>query len=498
MLGEEMYHRIKSMSGTYSLRVIAKETSTSVNTVRKYQEIGLEEASNYIGKLKRRSQFDIALSYIKEQYKHYPWITVVKLHTNLQKQYPEITGSISALEKYLKSHKIKPEGKVRNYAPVIETVDGGQVQVDMGESSVEFTNIGYKKVYFIVFVYSYSRKMFVKFQHKPFNTEDFILAHLESFYYFEVIPKECVYDQTKLVAIHEQYREVLFNKQFSRFALEYEFLPRVCEGYDPESKGKVERAIQYVKKNFIYASKFSNIICLQEECRVWLNEVANVRIHGTTNFKPDDLFEAEKVYLCPYYFTYDDRNHRKVDKTGLIKYNGNNYSVPYFYQRKEVAVKEVDGNLHIYDIEKKMKIAEHPISLIKGKINKKDHHYIQDSEIIERRKQVVLEILSDVNYIEKLIEDIKINNPKIARGQLRGLCILAKKFPKECWHDIEFSISVHPNITTWKVEQLLNASYENKYKKNILTKSTFEDVVTSSLDRPLETYMRVVKNVDPD
>ena len=149
MIGESMYHKIKSMSDDYSLRIISKETGASVNTIRKYKEIGLTEASNYIGKLKRRSQFDIAFDYIKEQYGYYPYISIVKLHSNIQRQYPGITGSVSALEKYLKSHNIFPEKRIRIYAPVIDKVDGGQVQVDMGEANVEFEGIGYKKVYFI-------------------------------------------------------------------------------------------------------------------------------------------------------------------------------------------------------------------------------------------------------------------------------------------------------------------------------------------------------------
>jgi len=312
--------------------------------------------------------------------------------------------------------------------------------------------------------------------------------------FFETIPKECVYDQTKLVAIEEKHREILFNKRFSQFALKYDFLPRVCEGYDPESKGKVERAIQYVKKNFIYGTTFSSFIGLQDECRVWLDEVANERIHGTTKFAPNDLFEEERVYLYPYYFTQDESNHRKVDKTGLIKFKGNNYSVPYQYQRKDVCVREEEGILQIYDIDKRVRIAEHPISLIKGKINKKDHHYIQDKEILETRTQAILEILSDVVYIEQLVNAIKANNPKIARGQLRGLFSLAKKYPKECWHDIEPNLSALTSVTTWKVEKLLYASYQNKFKSNIIESAT-ETMITSSLDRPLETYMKVVKNV---
>jgi hypothetical protein len=109
MIGENMYHKIKNMSSDCSLRAISKKTGVSINTVRKYQKLNLSEASNYIGKQSRKSQFDVAVGYIKEQYEHYPLLTVVKLHTKLKNKFPELTASVSALEKYLKTHNIKAE-----------------------------------------------------------------------------------------------------------------------------------------------------------------------------------------------------------------------------------------------------------------------------------------------------------------------------------------------------------------------------------------------------
>ena len=82
---------------------------------------------------------------------------------------------------------------------------------------------------------------FVHFQFKPYNTNDFISAHKDCFEYYGYIPETMIYDQTKLVVIKEIYREVTYNSKFFQFMNNLSINPYACEGYDPESKGLVER-----------------------------------------------------------------------------------------------------------------------------------------------------------------------------------------------------------------------------------------------------------------
>ncbi len=94
--------------------------------------------------------------------------------------------------------------------------------------------------------------MYVSASKIPLNTEIFIRMHNEAFCYFKGITEECVYDQTKMVVISEEFREVNYNEVFLRHATTFGFDVRVCEGFDPESKGKVDSGVKYVKNNFFY------------------------------------------------------------------------------------------------------------------------------------------------------------------------------------------------------------------------------------------------------
>jgi len=62
----------------------------------------------------------------------------------------------------------------------------------------------------------------------------------------------------------------------------------------------VERPIRYVRGNFVYGREFVGDADLDDQCRRWLDEVANVRVHRTTQAVPRERFEAdERAQLQP-------------------------------------------------------------------------------------------------------------------------------------------------------------------------------------------------------
>ncbi len=152
-------------------------------------------------------------------------------------------------------------------------------------------------MHFVVFVLSYSRLMYVGLSPRPIDTATFIRLHDAAFRYFGGRPEECVYDQTKLVVLHEQYRELDPNPAFAAYATAAGFRIYACEGYDPESKGKVEAGVKYVKGNALAGEVFDDRDHLEAHVRQWLDEVANVRQHGTTGEAPRVRFERDELVL---------------------------------------------------------------------------------------------------------------------------------------------------------------------------------------------------------
>jgi hypothetical protein len=288
--------------------------------------------------------------------------------------------------------------------------------------------------------------------------------------------EECVYDQTKLVAIKEEFREVWFNEDFYRYASVAGFDIRVCEGYDPESKGKVESGVKYVKNDFFYGEEFASFDELKKRLRSWITEIANLRIHGTTQQKPAEVYEtrehqAMKPYLRPAFITQDDSGTvRGVDKTSLISYKSNKYSVPMKYQSSTVRVKEEGTKLVIRDSESLEIIATHDISQRKGEIIKNNNHYRDYQKLASDREQEISEIIGS-ELSETLCKIIKATSPRIYKDQLAGLIQVLKKHQhadgentqEENLKEALSHLKERPRLTVTFIREYLTAFYSPKH-----------------------------------
>ncbi len=73
----------------------------------------------------------------------------------------------------------------------------------------------------------------------------------------------------------------------------------MCRKSDPESKGRIENVVGYVKKNFAKHRVYYNLDKLNEECLDWLKRTGNGKMHNTTKKIPGKVFLEEKKHLRP-------------------------------------------------------------------------------------------------------------------------------------------------------------------------------------------------------
>ena len=496
-----MYNKIKSKQGITSVRKTAEKVKVSPGTVQKYFKMDLSEASERLLRpiRDRKSQFEESLPYIEEVLGVHSDIPAVVLLRKIKERYPHINGKVRAFRNFLKPYQeMYKDIRPRYFHPVKTNKADSQVQVDIGEISIDYSDFRFNnKIYFVVFVFSYSRMMYISYQDRSYRTDDFIKAHLEAFRFFGGIAKEFVYDQTKLVVISEKFREVFFNEKFYQFALKNQFTPIVCEGYDPESKGKVERAIGYVKSSFLSCEDFDNLEDIRRQSLQWLSEVANCRIHGTTGRRPDEMFEEEKSYLNSELYIQNSSVQVCVDKTNLINFKGNKYSVPYIYQCKKVSINNHNGRLYCYDIVTGKQIAEHEICHEKYQIITDPSHYISPEEKMLKTEQQVKDAFSKNSieplFVSSLIQRIKEDNHNFARYQLIGLISLAYKYPKPCWQKIEKVIFELPKVKISVLTRLLDINFYNINFESFFENDEIEYPASSSLDRSLDVYMKKIK-----
>ncbi len=260
--------------------------------------------------------------------------------------------------------------------------------------------------------------------------------HDAAFRAFGGRPRECVYDQTRLVVIDEQCRELALNERFARYAASAGFAIRACRGYDPESKGKVEAGVKYVKSNGLYGETFAGWAEVGAYLQQWLEETANARTHATTGEVPRERYaRAEQAHMAPYLsppgvaeLTGEAPLTRHADKTGLIAWKANKYSVPLAYQRSRVGVVETDAELVISDPGSGAVIARHGLAPGKGAIIKNTHHYRDPAVAIADLEAAIAQRLGAASGA-RLCALIKATEPKIYKDQLQGVKRLLSDYP---------------------------------------------------------------------
>ena len=485
-----MYHAVKVLQRKgKSFREIASLLSISKTTVQKYSKLNNQEAKEKFSSPIRRS----LLSAFEQDYikiiSNNPKLRASKLYRKFRKEHCDIQISDRTFRSFIRKIKQNTKPNKIRYFSVVDYKPGVQMQVDPGEMVVQSRYDEKFKVYFVVFIFSFSKMKYVYFQDRPFKTQDFIKAHISCFDYFGFIPQEMIYDQTKLVVINEKYREVWFNQKFYQFISQFNISPYVCEGYDPQSKGLVENAVKEVKHDFLAGEEFLDVDDVKSKSLDWLSEVSE-RIHSTLRVAPKVLFEEEKILLRP--FQYNVYEERKVDKTGLISWKGNKYSVPYQYQQKKILISLSDTLLEIRNPATKEIVATHKIVMEKVKPIINTNHYRDYSKILEELKSELISDLSSYKDHRDFVERLIAENRRNPRDQIRAVRDFHTNHPDLDWNEIISNILLLSVIRASKIERIIKKMSDAKKLKKIKERQNEEEenkkIPNSTLARALSYY----------
>jgi len=225
-----------------------------------------------------------------------------------------------------------------------ETEPGEQAQVDWGH----FGSIDYhgrrRRLYAFVMTLGWSRAMYLEFTVST-DAAWFLRCHLHAFHYLGGVPRQLLHDNLKTAVLERDGEgRVHWNPRYLDFAHYYGFAPRACWPRRAQTKGKVESGIKYVRGNFWPGLHFADLEDLNGQALGWLNNIANRRVHGTTNEVPFARLPQEGLAPLTGKADYDTSLHgyRRSSSDCLVSYEGNFYSVPAAYARQTLLVKETE------------------------------------------------------------------------------------------------------------------------------------------------------------
>ncbi len=333
---------------------------------------------------------------------------------------------VKKLDQYERAeHDIPKIKHIRQHEAVEDLPMGYQAQIDFGQIWLRTDKGNRIKLYCFTMVLSHSRYKFALWMDRPFTTVDFIAAHDMAFKHLGGMPIEIVYDQDRLLAVDENYGDIIFTKEFQKYIDIMKFKVYLCRGFDPASKGRVEAVVKFVKYNFAEHRIFSDIATFNEECQSWLDRTGNGKIHGTTKKIPKEVFALEKEHLLPIPNVVNELKSNTsltyvVRKDNTILYKQNRYGVPKGTYSPGKRVKlEIDSDLVIItDIETKILITKHKLSKEKGKLIKMTHPERERDTKLEDMYNEVLILLGGGDDSIQFLNKIKELKPRYIRDQL--------------------------------------------------------------------------------
>lgn len=425
-----MYHEIQKMHRDgWNISRIASFLVINRRTVSKYLEMTELEFLDYQDTIRaRKSELDPYEGFVKIKLERYPDTSAAQMHDWLKEYYahfPEVSPKTiyNFVMRVRQTHNIPKISPSRDFCIIEELAYGRQAQVDFGEYNMRDGHGKRIKVYFFTIVLSRSRYKFVHFSLLPFTSSLAIYAHMKAFAYFGGIPKEIVYDQDRVFLVRENLGDLILTEEFQTFCKAMPFELFFCRKADPQTKGKVENVVKYIKQNFLYNRPFVDISILNSEGLEWLGRTANGMPHAVTKQKPNDLWVIEQEHLLdiPDYSFNEPKPVYPVRQDNSVYYMSNLYTLPegtYKGRGTEVTIHVQESELIIMNLHERH-IATHKICSGKGRVISNTDHKRDKSKKLDNLLLDVALTFPDNDKALLYLEQIRKDKPRYARDQLQ-------------------------------------------------------------------------------
>lgn len=327
-----------------SISQISELTGFNRRTVRKYlAQPGIPQYGPRPAPPSKLAPFK---DYIQQRLQAGVWNMVVLLRELRERGY---TGGYTILKEYV--HPLRKDAQsqaVRRF----ETLPGFQAQVDWGDVGTVEGDDQKRPLSGFVLTLSHSRALFCDLATDQ-TLVTFLRMHEAAFEQLGGVPQEILYDRMKTVVLGIDARgEIVWHPIFRDFARYWGFRPRLCHAYRPQTKGKVESGIRYLRQSFLCGRQAKSVDDLRLQLRDWIAQIANRRVHGTTHQVVYEAWQQEKLHLQPVAgrapYPYVPEQVRRVTRDAFVSYQTNRYSVPWQVAGQEVAVREIDGQVQIW------------------------------------------------------------------------------------------------------------------------------------------------------
>jgi transposase len=259
-------------------------------------------------------------------------------------------GGPVVVRRYVRT--VRPVSRTEAYLRM-NTLEGEQGQVDWASFGKLLVGATQRALSLFVMVLAWCRGIYARFTLDQ-SMESFVRGHVEAFEYFGGAPRTLLYDNLKSVVLERVGEHVRFHPRLLELAGHYHFAPRPCAPYRGNEKGKVERAIQYLRHSFFAARRFSSLDDLNRQLAAWIEEVAHARVvpgDPEQRLVRDALAQerAVLVSLPAHRFETDLVMPTASGKRPYVRFDGNDYSIPHELVKKPLTLVASEHEVRVLD-----------------------------------------------------------------------------------------------------------------------------------------------------
>jgi transposase len=343
----------------WKIGTIARELNVHPDAVRN----AIESSRFNVTQPMRASITDPYMEFVRQTLDQHPRLRATRIHRMIGER--GYTGSVIQLRRAVA--QLRPPS--REPFLRLQSFPAEQAQVDWAHFGHVAVGRARRALSCFVITLSWSRALYLEFFFDQ-TMENFLRGHVHAFQDWAGQPRVILYDNLRSAVIERRGSEIHFNPRLIELCAHYHFAARPCQVRAGNQKGRVERAIRYVRESFWAGRAFTTLADCNRQALIWRDEVAHRRRSpGDEKRTVAEVFAEEQPRLLAppaHPFLTELVMPVRSAKTIYVRFDLNDYSIPPETVGRQLTLAASDTEIRILD--GSVEIARHRRTYDRGQL----------------------------------------------------------------------------------------------------------------------------------
>jgi len=308
--------------------------------------------------LPRPRILDPFVEFISETLKQYPRLKATRIHDMLRER--GFKGSVRTVRSYLPGVRPLPQSQAFLR---LEPLIGEQAQIDWAHVCKVPVRGGLRSLWLFVMVLCWSRALWAELVFET-TVHSLLRSLTRAAAFFKGVTRQWLFDNPKTIVLERHGDAVRFHPLLLDLSGRFHVQLRLCAVRRPHQKGRVERAIRFLRDRFLAGRTLTGIEPGNRALHTFLAEIGNARPHPVFRERSvADCLAEERERLLALPDPLPDTDlvvPTSIDKNAFARLDTNRYSVPPSYAQGTLTLVADDTWVRFLDGEDE--VARHPRS----------------------------------------------------------------------------------------------------------------------------------------